>query len=140
MGFKNGMQVMCLDGQRRRDYLPGLNAQQCQQVHYYAIYPNFLLSLNPDYMMTHTLWPKAVDRTQIICEFHFHPDEMAKPDFQCQDAVEFWDMTNKEDWRIVEESQAGIRSRAYTPGPYSPREALLSAFDEEVLKVSRRRP
>ncbi len=33
-------------------------------------------------MMTHTLWPKAVDRTEIVCEWHFQPAEMAKPDFQ----------------------------------------------------------
>ena len=37
---------------------------QRRRVCYYAIYPNLLLSLHPDYMMTHTLWPKAVDRTE----------------------------------------------------------------------------
>lgn len=136
MGFKNGAETMCFDGRRRRDYLPGLDEKQRAQVNYYSIYPNFLLSLAPDYMMTHTLWPKAVDHTQVICEFHFHPAELSKPDFTCDDAIEFWDMTNKEDWRIVEASQAGIRSRAYTPGPYSVRETLLSAFDEEVIKAT----
>jgi Rieske 2Fe-2S family protein len=86
-------------------------------------------------MMTHTLWPRAVDHTQIVCEFHFRPEELAKENFECQDAVEFWDTTNREDWRIVEASQAGIGSRAYEPGPYSVREELLSAFDREILKV-----
>jgi Rieske 2Fe-2S family protein len=138
MGFKNGMETMSLDGKRRRDYLPGLDAQQRGQVHYYAIYPNFLLSLNPDYMMTHTLWPRAVDHTQIVCEFHFHPGELKKEDFNCQDAIEFWDLTNRQDWRIVEASQAGIQSRAYKPGPYSVREELLSAFDKEVVKATRK--
>ncbi len=57
---------------------------------------------------------------------------MARPDFVAEDAVEFWDTTNREDWHIAELSQAGIRSRAYTPGPYSPRESLLCAFDEAV--------
>ena len=46
-----------------------------------------LLTLHPDYMMTHTLWPKAVDRTEIVCEWLFHPDERAKPDFQGEDAI-----------------------------------------------------
>lgn len=132
MGFKNGAETMSLDGVRRRAYLPALDSEQRKQVCYYTIYPNFLLSLHPDYMMTHTLWPKAVDRTEVICEWHFHPEEMARPDFQADDAIEFWDLTNREDWMIVAASQAGIQSRAYTPGPYSAREELLAAFDEIV--------
>ena len=93
-----------------------------------------LLSLHPDYMMTHTIWPEAVDCTRIICEWYFHPTELAKPTFSADDAIEFWDKTNREDWFIVEASQAGIQSRAYTPGPYSKREALLHAFDQVVLQ------
>ena len=133
MGFRAGAETMSLDGRRRRNYLPALAEGQRKKVFYYTIYPNFLLSLHPDYMMTHTLWPKAVDRTEIVCEWHFHPDEMARPDFEAGDAVEFWDLTNREDWRIVEQSQAGIQSRAYTPGPYSAREELLHIFDQAVL-------
>ncbi len=133
MTFRDGVETMSLDGIRRRDYLPGLNDAQRRVVCYYTVYPNLLLSLHPDYMMTHTLWPKAADRTGIVCEWHFHPDEMAKPDFRADDAIEFWDLTNREDWNISELSQLGIQSRAYTPGPYSVREALLWAFDQTVL-------
>jgi Rieske 2Fe-2S family protein len=132
MGFRGAAETMTLDGRRRRAYLPGLNDAERRTVCYYAILPNLLLSLHPDYMMVHTLWPHSVDRTQIVCEFYFHPDELAKPDFTGDDAVEFWDQTNREDWRVVELSQAGIQSRAYTPGPYSQREELLRAFDEIV--------
>jgi Rieske 2Fe-2S family protein len=124
---------MSVDGKRRREYLPALTAEERARVCYYAIYPNFLLSLHPDYMMTHTLWPQGVNQTRIICEFHFHPSEMAKPDFQAEDVIDFWDVTNREDWAIVELSQAGIESRAYTPGPYSSREELLHSFDEVIL-------
>ena len=64
-------------------------------------------------MMTHTLWPRAHDRTEIVCEWHFHPTELARPTFTTDDAVEFWDLTNREDWWIAEQSQAGINSRVY---------------------------
>jgi len=97
---------------------------------YFAIYPNLLLSLHPDYVMTHTLWPRAHDRTEIVCEFHLHPSEQAP----IADAVEFWDLTNREDWWIAEQSQAGIASRVYRPGPYSEREELLWSFDEVVRR------
>jgi len=134
MGFRDSVETMSIDGKRRRDYLPGLSESQRQQVVYYSIYPNFLLSLHPDYVMTHTLWPRAHDRTEIICEWHFHPTELAKAAFQVDDAIEFWDVTNREDWWISEQSQAGIQSRAYEPGPYSEREELLWSFDEIVRR------
>jgi Rieske 2Fe-2S family protein len=134
MGFRDGVETMSMDGKRRRDFLPGLDAAQRQQVVYYAIFPNLLLSLHPDYVMTHTLWPRAHDRTEIVCEWHFQPSELAKPDFQADDAVEFWDLTNREDWWIAEQSQAGISSRAYRPGPYSEREELLWSFDSIVQR------
>jgi len=134
MGFRDGVETMSVDGKRPRAFLPGLNEKQRAQVEYYAIYPNLLLSLHPDYVMTHTMWPRAHDRTEIICEWHFHPDELARSDAQIDDAVEFWDVTNREDWWISEQSQAGIQSRVYQPGPYSEREALLWAFDDVILR------
>jgi Rieske 2Fe-2S family protein len=134
MEFLDGAQTMSRDGRLRRDYLPGLTAEERGRVYYYAIFPNLLLSLHPDYVMMHTLWPRAVDRTEVICEWHFHPNEMAKSTFEGDDAVEFWDATNRQDWAISELSQAGIRSRAYTPGPYSRCESLPRAFDEMVLE------
>ena len=134
MGFRDGVETMSMDGKRRRAYLPDLGETERQQVSYFSIYPNFLLSLHPDYMLTHTLWPRAHDRTEIICEWHFHPDEMAKPTFHADDAIEFWDLTNREDWWIAEQSQTGINSRVYQPGPYSTREELLWSFDEIVRR------
>jgi len=43
-------------------------------------------------------------------------------------------MTNRQDWHICEQSQLGVQSRAYQPGPYSKRESLSVQFDREVLK------
>jgi Rieske 2Fe-2S family protein len=81
-----------------------------------------------------TLWPQAPDRTALICEWHFHPEEIARPGFEFQDAVDFWEVTNREDWHVSELSQAGISSRAYVPGPYSSRERLLWDFDQVVMR------
>jgi Rieske 2Fe-2S family protein len=137
MGFRGTAETMSIDGKRRRDYLPGLSDNERGKVFYYVVYPNLLLSLHPDYMLTHTLWPRAVDRTEVVCEWYFHPTELAKADFVAEDAVEFWDLTNRQDWQIIELSQSGIESRAYTPGPYSHREELLYAFDRMVLQRHR---
>jgi Rieske 2Fe-2S family protein len=133
MGFKEGVETLSRDGKLRRRYLPGLGESEKAFVSYFSIYPNLLLTLHPDYMVTVTIWPKAPDRTELLGEWHFHPTEIARPDFEFQDAIDFWEVTNGEDWHISELSQAGISSRAYQPGPYSRRELLLGDFDQVVL-------
>jgi Rieske 2Fe-2S family protein len=135
MDLRPGVETLTMDGTCARGVLPGLSAEDARRVYYYAIFPNLLLSLHPDYMLVHTLWPVAPGRTINICEWHFHPAELARPDFSPQDAVEFWDLTNRQDWQVCELSQAGISSRAYTPGPYSNREDLLHAFDRFIEKL-----
>src|SRR6266700_1805409 len=105
------------------------------RVYFYTIFPNLLLSLHPDYVMFHTLWPQAPDRTHITCEWLFHPDAFGQPGFDPDDAVRFWDETNRQDWHICEQSHAGIASRAYQPGPYSPREGIVAAWDREFLRA-----
>lgn len=134
MGLKPGIETLSADGRRRRAVLPGLGPDDHARVHYFVLYPNLLLTLHPDYMLTVRLWPQAPDRTRLACEWHFHPDEIARPGFVYQDAVEFWDVTNREDWAISERSQQGISSRGYTPGPYSARETQLWEFDQFVLR------
>jgi len=133
MGFKDGVETLSTDGKRRRNVLPGLGARERSLVNYFAIYPNFLLTLHPDYMMTVTIWPKDCGHTTLVAEWHFQPDEMARPDFVFEDAIEFWDRTNREDWAISEQSYLGITSRGYVPGPYSGREQQLWEFDQFVL-------
>jgi phenylpropionate dioxygenase-like ring-hydroxylating dioxygenase large terminal subunit len=133
MDLRPGVETLSHDGTCPRELLPGLSGEDQRRVYYYAIFPNMLLSLHPDYMMVHTLWPVAPDRTINVCEWHFHPTEIARPEFDASDAIEFWDMTNRQDWHVCELSQAGISSRAYTPGPYSNREDLLYAFDRMIV-------
>jgi glycine betaine catabolism A len=104
------------------------------RVFYYSIFPNMLLSLHPDYVMAHQLRPQSPERTLISCDWFFHPEAFARADFHPEDAVEFWDITNRQDWHVCELSQQGIGSRAYQPGPYSPRESIPAAWDREYLR------
>ena len=134
MELADGVFTMSRDGAERRPPLPGLDDRQRRHVYYYVLVPNLLLSLHPDYVMTHTLWPKACDRTEVVCEWHFHPAEHARPTFDPGDVIDFWDETNRQDWQVSELSQLGIGSRAYQPGPYSTREGLLWDFDQIVRR------
>ncbi len=111
-----------------------IKGENHRRVFYYSIFPNMLLSMHPDYVMVHQVWPQAPDRTLIVCDWFFHPDAFARDDFNPNDAIEFWDLTNKQDWHVCELSQQGITSRAYEPGPYSARESIPAAWDREYLR------
>jgi len=137
MDLRPGVDTLSMDGSCPREFLPDLSAEDRRRVYYYSIFPNMLLSLHPDYMMTHTLWPQAPDRTINVCEWHFQPSELAREGFDPSDCVDFWDLTNRQDWHVCELSQAGIGSPAYVPGPYSNREDLLYAFDRFIVEFHR---
>ena len=106
-----------------------------QRAYYYTIFPHMMLSIHPDYAVHYTLWPLGAKRTRIVCEWLFHPDSLRMPDFEPNDAVELWHLTNQQDWRISERSQLGVSSRVYRPGPYSPRESVPAAWDREYLRA-----
>jgi Rieske 2Fe-2S family protein len=105
---------------------------------YYTLMPNMLLSLHPDYVNFYVIHPIAPDRTVVESEWMFHPETLTDRRSNIQDAIEFWDVTNRQDWHIVEESQIGVSSRRYTPGPYSPRESMPAAWDREYLRLMAR--
>jgi Rieske 2Fe-2S family protein len=101
---------------------------------YYTLMPNLLLSMHPDYVNYYLVHPGSVDRTRVESEWLFHPDTLADPANNIRDGIEFWDLTNRQDWDIVAQSQLGIGSRRYRPGPYSPRESVPAAWDREYLR------
>jgi len=117
-------------GQRISDDLP---VEDRRRAYYYTIMPGMLLSLHPDYVNYYLLRPLAPDRTLIESEWLFHPATLKSGNVQ--DAIEFWDRTNRQDWHIVEQAQLGIASHRYTPGPYSPRESLCAAWDRHYLHL-----
>ena len=126
MDLRDGAETMSLDGRSRGAFLPGVDRRK---VLYLALLPDLLLSLHPDYVMTHRLRPQAPDRTRIECSWYV---ESGVTDAGY--AEEFWDRTNKQDWALSDLAQRGISSKGYQPGPYSNREELLLALDRFVLE------
>jgi Rieske 2Fe-2S family protein len=109
-------------------------ADDRHHAYYYTLLPNLLLSLHPDYVNYYLVHPIAPDRTRVESEWLFHPDTLADPQSNIRDAIEFWDITNRQDWDIVEQCQRGVGSRRYVPGPYSPRESIPAAWDREYMR------
>jgi glycine betaine catabolism A len=112
-----------------------LSSEDRRRAFYYSFQPNMLLSIQPDYVNYYTLWPVSVTRTIVESEWMFNPASFRRKDFNPQDAIDFWDVTNRQDWRITGESQIGIGSRRYQPGPYSARESVPAAWDAAYLRA-----
>ena len=61
-------------------------------------------------------------QTDIDCRFLFHPDEVSKSDFDPSDAVDFWDLVNRQDLAICEKVPRGMHSRQFEHEYYAPME------------------
>ena len=122
--------TMSVDGHAHgRPPLAGIGRANRRRVYYIVVWPNLLLSLHPDYVMTHQVWPIDAERSRVVCEWLFDPRTMARADFDPSDAIDFWDLTNRQDWAVCERQQVGTRSRACVAGRYSLMEDMVHAFD-----------
>ncbi len=135
MWMNNPEGSMTTGGERCAAPLAGLSAEERARVYYYTVFPSAFVSFHPDYVLLHRAEAFAIDRTRVTCEWYFHPDAIAAPDFDAQPAIAFWDLTNRQDWTLCENTQRGVSSRAWEPGPYSELESQLAAFDREYLRV-----
>jgi Rieske 2Fe-2S family protein len=119
-----GATTFTWSGTTARAPFPGLSDEERERHKGELLYPNLMLSLSADHVAVFTLWPLAVDRTRIDCAFLFHPDALDDPAFDPSDASTFWDVVNRQDWRICEAVQDGMGSMAFASGYYAPMEDL----------------
>lgn len=114
---------------------PAFDGDDRRRAFYYTLMPNLMLSIHPDYVNYYLVTPVAVDHTVVESEWMFHPDSLTDAAFNPRDAIEFWDLTNRQDWDVCERNQLGVSSRRYEPGPYSPRESMPAAWDRYYLEA-----
>lgn len=89
---------------------------------YFWLFPNIMLNLYQGQLQANVVIPRGVNR----CEVHFDwfaPVSVPDPesDLRWRELVRFSDEIQVEDAGICERVQRNLRSRAYRPGPYSPR-------------------
>jgi Rieske 2Fe-2S family protein len=129
-----GAYTFTTTGTTSRSPFPGLDADEKVRHTGELLYPNLLLSLSCDHVAAFQLWPQGPDRTRIECRFLFHPHEIAKPTFDPSDAVNFWDLVNRQDWTVCERVQLGLKSRVHQFGYYAPMEDLSADIRRYVDK------
>ena len=129
--------TMSLDGRSGGVAIAGLSERELRSVMYLVGYPNLLVSLHPDYVMTHLLTPLAANRTHVECAWAFPRDVAGADGFDPSYAVDFWDLTNRQDWAACESVQRGLSSPQARPGPLAPEEDGVYQFVTRVARAYR---
>ncbi len=135
MDLKAGAASLTRTGALCGPILGSVSGEDLGRVYFYALFPTMTISLHPDYVMTFALRPVDVGRTTVRCEWLFPKDAVLEDSCLPDEAVEFWDRTNQEDWRMCALLQQGVASRSYRPSPLSSTESLLAAFHRHLLRA-----
>ncbi|HVA21370.1 MAG TPA: aromatic ring-hydroxylating dioxygenase subunit alpha [Candidatus Micrarchaeia archaeon] len=119
-----GTTTFTRSGTSSRRPLPGIGPDERDRHRGELLLPNLMVSCSSDHVAAFILFPESAGRTRIVCDLLFHPDEIARPGFDPADAVEFWDLVNRQDWAVCESVQRGMGSRAFRHGFMAPMEDL----------------
>jgi Rieske 2Fe-2S family protein len=117
-----GTFTFTFSGRSDRAPFPGLTPEEQVRHKGELIYPNMMVSLSADHAAAFMMLPRGPGATTVVCDFLFHPSEIARPSFDPSDAAEFWDLVNRQDWAICESVQRGMGSRVFQHGYYAPME------------------
>jgi len=83
---------------------------------------------------SHILVPTAADRTRISCSWAFAPEAVALPSFDPGYAVDFWDLTNRQDWTACESVQRGLASPFASAGPLATEDDAIYSYVTTVAR------
>ncbi|MDH4058063.1 MAG: aromatic ring-hydroxylating dioxygenase subunit alpha [Cyclobacteriaceae bacterium] len=128
---------MTMNGEAAAPPICNVSGDDLQRIYYYSVFPSMLLTPHPDFVMFHHITPVGTEKIINDCFWLFRPEIINDPKAQegINSAVEFWDLTNKQDWMVCEQMQIGTRSHRFDRGYYSGREDILHQLDQEVLKA-----
>ncbi len=91
--------------------------------------PNSWHHFMSDHAVTFCVLPLGPERTLLRTTWLVHRDAVEGVDYDPANLTAVWEATNRQDSDLVEMTQAGVRSPAYAPGPYSPHtEGLVEDF------------
>ena len=126
-----------MNGEAAAPPICDVSGEELQRIYYYSLFPNMLLTPHPDYVLFHHITPLGPGKIINDCYWLFRPEIINEPKAHAgiKSAVDFWDLTNRQDWKVCEQMQKGTKSKRFTRGYYSGREDVLRQLDLELLKA-----
>ncbi len=86
-----------------------------------------------DHGVIYRFIPRGVMATEMEVLWLVRGDAREGADYDVERLTWLWDVTSLADKRIIETNQAGVRSRLYEPGPFSPMELGTQAYVERYV-------
>lgn len=87
--------------------------------------PNSWHHFMSDHIVSFSVLPISAEKTMVRTTWLVHKDAVEGRDYDVANLTAVWNATNAQDRHLCEESQVGIGSSAYEPGPYSPYTEML---------------
>ena len=90
------------------------------QAFYYWVWPNYMLNILPGRLQTNVVEPLGPDRCRVVFRYFYRDIESAEATARLEADHAYSEKVQVEDREICERVQAGLGSRAYDRGRFSP--------------------
>ncbi len=103
------------------------------------VQPNAWFHFMADHVLTFCTLPVGRNRTLVRTTWLVHADAEEGVDYNLANLTSVWDATNRQDAEFVAETQRGVSSPAYLPGPIGDNEFMVNRFHswyEERLRAA----
>ncbi|MEV4643431.1 aromatic ring-hydroxylating dioxygenase subunit alpha [Saccharopolyspora sp. NPDC049357] len=104
-----------VDGQGGFGTLSGVDEDHDRRYYAITINPQVFINLVPDHVIFHRMYPVAVDRTIVECDW-LYTQEVIDSGVDLSGSVELFHRVNQQDFDACERCQPAMSSRAYASG------------------------
>ncbi|QIZ38382.1 aromatic ring-hydroxylating dioxygenase subunit alpha [Saccharopolyspora sp. ASAGF58] len=104
-----------VDGQSGFETLSGVDEDHDRRYYAITINPQVFINLVPDHVIFHRMYPVAVDRTIVECDW-LYTQEVIDSGADLSRSVELFHRVNQQDFDACERCQPAMSSRAYASG------------------------
>ncbi|MFH8381314.1 aromatic ring-hydroxylating dioxygenase subunit alpha [Kitasatospora sp. NPDC018058] len=132
--FATEAEGFTVDGSAGVERIPGVSEEQDRRYYAITVKPQVFINLVPDHVIVHRMYPLAVDRTVVECDWLFIKD-VVESGTDLSRSVELFHRVNVQDFEACDRTQLGMDSRAYARGGVLvPSEHHIGAFHEWVTE------
>ena len=106
---------------------------------HYHTQPNAWFHFLSDHILTFAALPLERGRTLVRSTWLVHAEAEEGRDYELEKLTSVWNATNRQDAEFVAETQRGVASPAYLPGPIAASEYMVQLFHtwyEERLRAA----
>lgn len=117
--LRDGYVTESLDGRPVGPVMGGLKIRDTGSLRVIT-FPNAWCHVNSDNANLTQLLPLGPRRTRARITWLVDADAVEKVDYEPDRVAGLWQVTTEQDWRLCEDTQRGVESSRYSPGPLSP--------------------